>query len=52
LYPGVVCDADVPGVPPRPEAENPAAAAANGPAPKAKKKSGFAHFLRRIFGGG
>jgi len=52
LYPGVVCDADVPGVPPKPEAENPPAAAANGPAPRAKKKSGFAHFLRRIFGGG
>jgi hypothetical protein len=59
LYPGLVCDADdqknnssaktepsEPAAPPAP------AATTTDQAPKPKKKAGFAHFLRRIFGGG
>ncbi len=59
LYPGVVCDADVQtnNSSAKIEPSEPAAAVAPpatvpDEAPKPKKKSGFAHFLRKIFGGG
>jgi len=55
LYPGVVCDSASSVPPPAPQAANPSETPAAPDAttsPKPKKKSGFVHFLRRIFGGG
>ncbi len=53
LYPGVVCDSANSAVQPPPPAANPAnaASAPAAPNPKPRKKSGFIHFLRRIFSG-
>jgi hypothetical protein len=51
LYPGVVCDSDSAVNQATPQPENPPAVPSPVPAPKPKKSSGFAHFLRKIFGG-
>jgi hypothetical protein len=63
LYPGVVCDAQAQADDSSPETDQPKSPPSAGPAAsgepaapaaaaKPKKKSGFAHFLRRIFGNG
>jgi hypothetical protein len=52
LYPGVVCDSESDAKPATPQTESPPVPATEPITKPKKKSSGFARFLRRIFGGG
>lgn len=50
LYPGVVCDSEAAVNQAMPKSENPPPDTAVAETPKAKKRSGFVRFLRKVFG--